>query len=103
MRLERYPVERLKKELLAVVGKHLDLNTHRLFFFGSRVTGGGTDRSDVDVGIEGPESVPAPQWLAIQDEVDELPMLYKIEFVDFKRVSPEFREVATQHIELIAA
>ena len=101
MRLDHYPVERLKEELLAIIGKHLDLRIHRVFFFGSRVQGKGTDRSDIDVGIEGPEPVPAAQWAAIQDEVEDIPTLYKVDLVDFGRVAPQFREVAFQHIEPI--
>ncbi|MBI3607438.1 MAG: nucleotidyltransferase domain-containing protein [Nitrospirae bacterium] len=105
MKLEHYPVERLKKDLLAIFGKHLNLRTYRVFFFGSRVQGKGTDRSDVDVGIEGPEPVPAAQWAAIQDEdeVEDIPTLYKVDLVDFGRVVPQFREVAFQHIEPITA
>jgi len=37
MVIEFYPVEKLKKEVLAIIGKYLDLNSHRVFFFGSRV------------------------------------------------------------------
>lgn len=63
--------------------------------------GRGTDRSDIDVGIEGPHSIPTKICLKIQDEIEELPTLYKIELVDFSRVAPKFREVALQHTEPI--
>jgi len=49
MRLEHYPIEKLKKEILEIIGKHLDLNKYKIFFFGSRVTGKGNDRSDIDI------------------------------------------------------
>ncbi|MEK7189472.1 MAG: nucleotidyltransferase domain-containing protein [Patescibacteria group bacterium] len=52
-RLEYYPVEKLKKELKDIAAKYLDLKKYHLFFFGSRVTGKGSERSDIDVGIEG--------------------------------------------------
>lgn len=102
MKLEHYPIAKLKREILSIVGRHLDLTKYRVFFFGSRVKGGGTERSDIDVGIEGPEPVPGPIWLKIQDEIEEIPTLYKIELVDFKRVTPEFRTIALEHVEPIS-
>lgn len=38
MRLEHYPTDKLKKEILSIVGKYLDLGKYRVFFFGSKVT-----------------------------------------------------------------
>lgn len=101
MKLEHYPPEKLKKDIIDILRKHLDLSQFRVFFFGSRVTGGGTDRSDIDVGIEGPEPIPAVAMFAIEEEIENLPVLYKIEIVDFRGVSPKFREVALKDIELI--
>jgi uncharacterized protein len=101
MRLEHYPAEKLKREILAIIGKHLDLSQYRVFFFGSRVSGKGTDRSDIDVGIEGPEPAPYRALLDIEDAIDELPTLYKVEIVDFRRVAPKFYEVASQHKEFL--
>lgn len=101
MRLEHYPVEKLKKEILEVVGRHLDLTKYHVFFFGSRITGKGTDRSDIDVGIEGSEPIPARAWLEIKEEIENIPMLYKIEIVDFSQVANIFKDVAFSHIESI--
>lgn len=102
MELKNYPADRLKEEILAIVGKYLDLNKYEVFFFGSRVSGKGTDRSDIDVGIEGPEPVPAKAWFGIEEEIENLPMLYKVEIVDFKKVAPIFKEVAMRHLEYIS-
>ena len=101
MRLEHYPLEKLKKEIFEIVGRHLDLATHRVFFFGSRVSGKGTDRSDIDVGIEGPEPVPRGTLFAIREDVEHISTLYKIDIVDFRGASEDFREVALQYIEPI--
>ena len=99
MRLEHYSEEKLKREILALLGRHLDLALFRVFFFGSRVTPGkGTDRSDIDVGIDGPP-VPSKTWLEIREEVENFPSLYKIEIVDFRRVAPIFRKVALRYTE----
>src|SRR3989338_3532945 len=101
LRLEHYPAEKLKKEILDIMGRHLDLSEYRVFFFGSRVTGKGTERSDIDVGIEGPVPVPLKAFFDIKEEIKNLPVLYKIEAVDFKRVQADFYEGAHQNIEII--
>lgn len=101
MRLEFYPVEKLKNEIMEIIGRYLDLNPYRIFFFGSRVAGKGNERSDIDIGIEGAEEIPYEIMARIRDDIENLPTLYKIEMVDFKKVSADFREVALQHIEFI--
>lgn len=101
MRLENYPVEKLKKEILEIVGKRLDLKKYKIFFFGSRVTGGGSERSDIDIGIEGLKKVPLEAKFDIIDEIENLPILYKIDFIDFKGVDKNFYEVAKEKIEIL--
>ena len=103
MRLEQYPEDQLKRVVLEIVGRHLDLNRYRVFCFGSRVRPGGHDRSDIDIGIDGPQPIPAQAWLAIHEELERLPVLYPIDVVDFQRVSPMFRQVALQHSEPLGA
>ncbi len=94
MKLEHYGVEKLKKEILGIIGRHINMNAYSVFFFGSRVEGRGTDRSDIDVGIEGQNPVSQRVIDDILEEIDEIPTLYKIDIVDFSSVSEKFREVA---------
>ena len=101
MRLEHYPQEKLKKEIFKIVGKYLNLSKYRIFFFGSRVSGKGTDRSDVDVGIEGPEEVSSKAWFGIEEAIENLPTLYKVEIVDFSKVDERFKRVAKEHTEAL--
>ena len=101
MRLEHYDQRKLKREILDLLGKHLDLDRYKVFFFGSRVGSGGDERSDIDVGIEGPEPVPGDIMLDIQEALENLPTLYKIELVDFYCPGERFEMVAKQHVELI--
>ncbi len=101
MKLEHYPVEKLKKEIKEIIGKHIDLNQYQIFFFGSRVTGRGSERSDIDIGIEGVREVPAIAFMDIKEELEQLPILYKIDVVDFKNLSGEFYKVAKEKIEPI--
>src|SRR3989338_7077001 len=99
MKLKHYPVEKLKKEILETAGRYVDLRSHRIFFFGSRVTGNGDERSDIDVGIEGPEEISVEVMGRLREEIENIPTLYKIQLVDFKNVSDEFRKVAMQYVE----
>ena len=101
MRLEHEPIEQFTKDILAIIGRHVDLNEYRVFFFGSRVTGRGDERSDIDIGIEGKYAVPSRAWSEIVDAFEEYPCLYTLDAVDFKRTSEKFRNVALQKIELI--
>ena len=102
MKLEHYPTEKLKKEILEIIGKYLDLGKYRIFFFGSRVGKNKSDEhSDIDIGIEGLEEISYKTISDIKEDIDNLPVLYKIEVVDFKNISSDFREVALQHTEAI--
>lgn len=101
MRLEHGSEEKLKKDVLRIIGKYLDLSNHKVFVFGSRVTGKGDDRSDIDIGIEGEKEVPLVTMGKIKDETDDLPTLYKIDVVDFYSLSDKFKEVAKEKIEII--
>ncbi|MBV8776838.1 MAG: nucleotidyltransferase domain-containing protein, partial [Alphaproteobacteria bacterium] len=65
-----------------VVRRHLPSGGYRVFLFGSRADGSAHERSDIDIGIEGPRPVPSDALAAIQDELDEAPTLYTIDVVD---------------------
>lgn len=99
MRLEHYSVEKLKAQIKDIVSKYLDLSLYRVFFFGSRVTESNSQSSDIDIGIEGPEQIPARIFSEIREDLDNLPTLYKFDLVDFKQVTPKFREETLKNIE----
>ena len=56
--------------------------------------------SDVDVGIEGPLIDPF-KWTQIEEEIENLPTLYRIDLVDFSKISEEFKRESLKHIEVI--
>lgn len=101
MRIEHGSIEKIKKQILDAVGKHLDLCEYRVFFFGSRVLGKGNEGSDVDIGIKGPQSIPLDIFSKIEEEIEEIRILYSIEIVDFSRVSEKFKKVAMQKVEYL--
>ena len=101
MRLEFYSLEKLKREILEIVGEYLDLKPYRVFFFGSRVKGDNFPRADIDIGIEGPKEIPAEIKLEIEERINNLPTLYRFDIVDFKEVSKEFKREASKDLEYV--
>jgi predicted nucleotidyltransferase len=96
MRLLHINEKEFKQTLLGIIGKYLDTDDYKIFIFGSRVTGKGDDRSDIDIGIEGPKVIPLKDIVKIEEEIEELPTLYSIDIVDFTKVSKDFQEVAKE-------
>jgi len=101
MKIEFYPQEKLKKEILAVVSRHLNLKKYKIFFFGSRVRGGNSERADIDIGLEGKKPISAKLKFQIEDELENLPTLYKFDLVDFCRVDKSFKKQALKSIEYV--
>lgn len=101
MNIEFYPEEKLRKQVLEIVSKHLDLDSYRIFFFGSRVKEDNFLVSDIDIGIEGPEELPVGMKLEIEEELDELPTLYKFDLIDFKKVHDGFKKETMGHVEYV--
>lgn len=75
------------------------LRGRRVFLFGSRASGKARPNSDFDVGVMGDEPLPLDDFYAIEDQLDDLPTLHKIDWVDLNRASPRFRERALQKTE----
>jgi len=101
MRLEHYSEQKLKEDIREIIARYLDSNLYKVFFFGSRVIGKGNERSDIDIGIEGPKKVPDVLMSKIQDDIDDLVILYKIDVVDFSDVSDDFHKVASEKREYL--
>jgi len=101
MKLEFYPAGKLKKEILEIVGKYLDLKKYKVFFFGSRVRGDNFPRADIDIGILGTEPIPAKIKFQIEEELEKIPTLYKLDLVDFLEVSEDFKKEALKNIEYV--
>lgn len=101
MKIEFYPEEKLKKEILNIIGKYLDLTKHKIFFFGSRVKGDNFPRADIDIGIFGSKPISAIAKIKIEEELEKLPTLYKFDFVDFRDVSKNFKSEALKYVEYI--
>ena len=84
----------------AIVRRHVPDPAYRIFLFGSRAEGTAHERSDIDIGIDGPNPVPLEALSLIQEELEEAPTLYTVDVVDFARVSEKFRRVARRRLQL---
>src|SRR5947208_8379118 len=100
MRAIQDPADAAKFAAL-VIRRHLPDPAYRVFLFGSRATGSAGERSDIDIGIEGPAPVSRSALAAIHDELEEALTLYTIEVVDFARVSEKFDQVAERRVSLV--
>jgi predicted nucleotidyltransferase len=97
------------ESVVKIVRKRLgDQKGVHLFLFGSRASTINTPRSDFDIGIElrNPETgllqrVAPKTSFAIQEELEALPILQKIDLVDFATVSNDLTEVAMQKIQTL--
>lgn len=94
-------LQETKQQIVAIVKKRLKLPHYKVFIFGSRVNGQATEKSDLDVGIDAGEQISAEAILNIQADVTDLPVMQKVEVVDFFNVSDDFKQVALQHVEVI--
>ncbi len=101
MRLERASLEQFKRQLLDILHRHIELKEYKVFFFGSRVTGRGDERSDIDIGVLGAEPIPSDVWHQIQGDLENLPFLYKVDIIDFAQVQNDFKKVAAEKVEWI--
>ena len=83
-----------------VIRRHVPDPVYRVFLFGSRAAGSAAERSDIDIGIEGPAPVPRLALAVIHEELEEAPTLYSIDVVDFRRVPENFRRLAQRRVPL---
>ena len=88
--------ERIRQEIMKVAP---ELRGYRVFLFGSRATGNARERSDFDVGILGDAPVPLQTFYRIDDLLENIETLYKIDFVDLNRAAPSLKREALKAVE----
>ncbi|KAF0162032.1 MAG: DNA polymerase beta domain-containing protein [Rhodocyclaceae bacterium] len=74
---------------------------HRVVIFGSRARGDARPRSDFDIGVIGESPLPLRDFYALADQIEDLPTLYRIDWVDFARTSEKFRRAALASMKVI--
>lgn len=92
----------IKTMIIQVMRRNAErLSGHQVFLFGSRAAGNARPRSDFDIGVLGAAPLALGDFYAIEDQLDDLPTLYKIDWVDFNRASPQFTQRATRNMQVI--
>ena len=78
-----------------------ELRGRTVVLFGSRAEGTAQPRSDFDIGIIGPQTLPLKTFYKIEDMLDNIDTLYTLDWVDLNSVGEEFRAEALSHTEVI--
>jgi predicted nucleotidyltransferase len=92
--------QELKQTIVHIIRKYLgNAPAVNIFLFGSRAARQHIPRSDYDIGIETGTPIPFAMMGRIQADLDELPVLQRIEVVDFCRVSDAFKKEALVSVE----
>lgn len=95
----RYDVgmqDALVQKAKTIVCSYLPKGNYQVFLFGSRATDRHHRYSDIDIGIEGKDSVPQSVMAQITGELEESDLPVQVDVVDFSRVSSEFKNVANK-------
>jgi predicted nucleotidyltransferase len=89
----------LRNAVRESVRKHLDLDCYQLFIFGSEASGVADRRSDIDIGILGPQPVPGAVMQAVRQDLETLRTLRSFDVVDLSVADAGFRVEALAHAE----
>lgn len=85
-------------QIKEIIQKHLPVEEFKLFIFGSRASGKTRKWSDIDVGIWGKNRLTAKTLADIEEDLEDSRIPFRVEVVDFSRVSQDFKEIALQSI-----
>ncbi len=80
---------------------HSRLPGREVLAFGSRVTGTAKPYSDLDLVVMGSEPVDSAQLSALREAFQESDLLFRVDLLDWHRISPEFRAVIEQDFVVI--
>jgi predicted nucleotidyltransferase len=72
-----------------------------VFVFGSQATGRAVTRSDIDLGIDLGHPIEPHILAKLRDAFDELPILQRVDVVDFSAVDDTFKAVALQKVKSV--
>ncbi len=86
-------IKDILKEVSSIVADELT-GDYQLFLFGSRAKDINDDRSDIDIGIISETRLTGKQLLTIQEQIEQIPTLLKIDIVDFNSVNDDFKKTA---------
>lgn len=85
----------LVSQAAAIIRPYLR-STDRMFLFGSRTTTAHHRYSDIDIGIENTDHLPADLLFRITDALEASDLPVRVDVVDFSHVSETFKRIAKQ-------
>ncbi|KUO49286.1 MAG: hypothetical protein APF76_15900 [Desulfitibacter sp. BRH_c19] len=65
--------------------------------FGSRVNGNTHEHSDLDIALRGPDKIDLLLLADIKDEFQNSDLPFRVDIIDFNRISPEFQKVILEN------
>ena len=68
-----------------------------VWVFGSRIKGTAKPYSDLDLVIVGPQKLPQQLYYQLKDAMEESDLPYRVDVLDWHRISPEFRSLIQQN------
>lgn len=91
-------IDEILRQAAVIVAGEMDCN-YRLFLFGSRAFPDMPccEKSDIDIGIISESPITGKQSQKIMEELEQIPTLLKIDFVDFNTLDHEFKKIALEH------
>ncbi len=101
MKLKIEDRKKIEAQIKDILNSYIVLSEYKIFFFGSRVTETGGERSDIDIGVLG-NKIPENDFFEIQDKIKEMETPYSVNLVDFYDVSESFKETAMKNVEYFA-
>ncbi len=87
------PVEILSQ----IQEKAHDFPPKSVFLFGSRARGKASSVSDVDIGVFTAKGISEAEFQTFKEFLYSLPLLQKIDLVDFRYTTEEFQELALKN------
>ncbi len=94
--------EEIKNEITKIIlSEKNNLSGCKVFYFGSRISRTHKERSDFDIGISSRSEIKRKTLFRLEEKLDSINTLYKIDLVNFSDVSDQFRNEATKRMEVI--
>ncbi|MCX5751164.1 MAG: nucleotidyltransferase domain-containing protein [Candidatus Saganbacteria bacterium] len=91
----------IKQKIVEIIKLKITGPRYKIFLFGSRTNGKATNRSDIDVGIDAKDSLPWSLLADIKEDLANIPILQKIDVVDFNNVADDFKGIALKDTEVL--
>ncbi|MBD1392339.1 nucleotidyltransferase domain-containing protein [Mucilaginibacter glaciei] len=91
----------IKDWLKQILDIYLSGVKYQAFLFGSQANLDILKRADIDLGIWAEKPIDNAVLVQITNSIEDLPMLFKVDLVDFSQVNDVFKNVALSNMEVL--